>query len=41
MLLGDKLGNQTIEGYWPYLTVIDQSYDLSYNYGGSLAPGLP
>ena len=34
-----QLGNQTIEGYWPYLTVIDQSYDLSYNYGGSLAPG--
>lgn len=34
-----QLGNQTIEGYWPYLTVINQSYDLSYNYGGSLAPG--
>lgn len=34
-----QLGNQTIEGYWPYLTVINQNYDLSYNYGGSLAPG--
>ena len=34
-----QLGNQTIEGYWPYLTVISQNYDLSYNYGGSLAPG--
>ena len=34
-----QLGNQTIEGYWPYLTVINQNYNLSYNYGGSLAPG--
>lgn len=34
-----QLGNQTIEGYWPYLTVIAQNYNLSYNYGGSLAPG--
>lgn len=34
-----QLGNQTIEGYWPYLTVIAQDYNLSYNYGGSLAPG--
>lgn len=34
-----QLGNQTIEGYWPYLTVINQNYDLSYNYGGALAPG--
>lgn len=34
-----QLGNQTIEGYWPYLTVISQNYGLSYNYGGSLAPG--
>lgn len=34
-----QLGNQTIEGYWPYLTVINQNYNLSYNYGGTLAPG--
>lgn len=34
-----QLGNQTISGYWPYLTVINQSYGLSYNYGGSVAPG--
>ena len=34
-----QLGNQTISGYWPYLTVINQNYDLSYNYAGSLAPG--
>ena len=34
-----QLGYQSIEGYWPYLTVISQNYDLSYNYGGSLAPG--
>jgi TonB-linked SusC/RagA family outer membrane protein len=34
-----KLGNQSISGYWPYLTVINQNNDLSYNYGGSLAPG--
>ena len=34
-----QLGNQTLAGYWPYLTVISQNYDLSYNYGGSLAPG--
>ena len=34
-----QLGNQMIEGYWPYLTVINQNYNLSYNYGGSLAPG--
>lgn len=34
-----QLGNQTIEGYWPYLTVIDQNYNLSYNLGNALAPG--
>lgn len=34
-----QLGNQTISGYWPYLTVIDQSYNLSYNYGGAFYPG--
>ncbi len=34
-----QLGNQNIAGYWPYLTVIDQNNDLSYNYGGSFAPG--
>ncbi len=34
-----QLGNQNISGYWPYLTVIDQSNDLSYNYNGSFAPG--
>lgn len=34
-----QLGNQNIEGYWPYLTVIDQNYNLSYNYNGALSPG--
>lgn len=34
------LGNENIAGYWPYLTVIDQGYDLSYNFGGALAPGV-
>lgn len=34
-----QLGNQNISGYWPYLTVIDQSNALSYNYNGSFAPG--
>jgi TonB-linked SusC/RagA family outer membrane protein len=34
-----ELGNENINGYWPYLTVIDQSNALSYNYGGALAPG--
>lgn len=34
-----QLGNQNIKGYWPYLTVINQSNELSYNYGGSFAPG--
>lgn len=34
-----SLGNENIAGYWPYLTVIDQSNSLSYNYGGALAPG--
>ena len=34
-----QLGNQTLSSYWPYLTVINQNYDLSYNLRGSLAPG--
>ncbi|MPR33045.1 SusC/RagA family TonB-linked outer membrane protein [Cytophagaceae bacterium SJW1-29] len=34
-----KLGNQNIADYWPYLTIINQNNDLSYNYGGKLAPG--
>ena len=34
-----QLGNQNISGYWPYLTVINQNNNLSYNYNGSLAPG--
>jgi len=40
-----QLGNQyavNIDGddiYWPYLTVINQSNDLSYSYNGSFVPG--
>jgi TonB-linked SusC/RagA family outer membrane protein len=34
-----QLGNQSISGYWPYLTVINQSNDLSYSYAGSFAAG--
>lgn len=34
-----SLGNQNIAGYWPYLAVINQNDRLSYNYGGSFAPG--
>lgn len=34
-----KLGNQSIPNYWPYLTVVNQSNALSYNYGGVFAPG--
>ncbi len=34
-----QLGNQNISGYWPYLTVIAQSYDLSYSSGGTFVPG--
>ncbi len=34
-----QLGNQNIEGYWPYLTVITQNNDLSYSYNGAFAPG--
>lgn len=34
-----QLGNQNISGYWPYLTVINQSNNLSYSYNGSFAPG--
>ena len=40
-----KLGNQNIStedsnsNYFPYLTVLDQDYSNSYNYGGVLAPG--
>ncbi|MEX2567511.1 MAG: TonB-dependent receptor, partial [Cyclobacteriaceae bacterium] len=34
-----QLGNQNISGYWPYLTVIGQNNNLSYNYNGSFSPG--
>jgi len=34
-----QLGNQSISGYWPYLTVIDQNNALSYSYNGAFAPG--
>jgi len=34
-----QLGNQSISGYWPYLTVINQNNDLSYSYAGSFAAG--
>jgi TonB-linked SusC/RagA family outer membrane protein len=34
-----KLGNQNIDEYWPYLAVVSQTNALSYNFGGSLAPG--
>ncbi|MEQ9443888.1 MAG: TonB-dependent receptor [Cyclobacteriaceae bacterium] len=34
-----QLGNQNISGYWPYLTVIAQTNNLSYSYNGSFAPG--
>ena len=34
-----QLGNQSITGYWPYLTVIDQNNSLSYSSGGTFAPG--
>lgn len=34
-----QLGNQSISGYWPYLTVISQNNELSYSYNGSFAPG--
>jgi TonB-dependent starch-binding outer membrane protein SusC len=34
-----KLGNQNIGSYWPYLTVISQNNSVSYNFGGSFAPG--
>jgi len=35
-----QLGNQNIlSSYWPYLTVIEQSNSVSYNYDGSFAAG--
>lgn len=39
-----KLGNQNIgsssnSDYFPYLTIINQNYDTSYNFGNQLAPG--
>jgi TonB-linked SusC/RagA family outer membrane protein len=34
-----QLGNQNVSGFWPYLTVIDQSNNLSYSYNGSFSPG--
>ncbi|WP_217694791.1 TonB-dependent receptor [Zobellia uliginosa] len=34
-----QLGNQNLDSFWPYLTVINQSNDLSYNYNGAFAPG--
>ena len=34
-----QLGNQNISGYWPYLTVIDQNFNLSYSSNNSFSPG--
>jgi TonB-linked SusC/RagA family outer membrane protein len=34
-----QLGNQNIEGYWPYLEEIAQNNILSYTYGGTFVPG--
>ncbi|PXX28322.1 TonB-linked SusC/RagA family outer membrane protein [Arenibacter sp. ARW7G5Y1] len=34
-----QLGNQNLSSYWPYLTVINQSNDLSYNFNGGFSPG--
>ena len=34
-----QLGNQSITGYWPFLTVINQNNSLSYSNGGTFAPG--
>ncbi len=34
-----QLGNQSIAGYWPYLTVITQNNGLSYSYNGAFSPG--
>jgi TonB-linked SusC/RagA family outer membrane protein len=34
-----QLGNQNVQSYWPYLTVINQNNSLSYNYNGSFSPG--
>ena len=34
-----QLGNQNIDAYWPYLTVINQNNGLSNNFGGAFAPG--
>lgn len=34
-----QLGNQSITGYWPYLTIINQNNNLSYSYNGAFAAG--
>ena len=34
-----QLGNQRIDGYWPYLSIFSQEFDQSYSYGGNLASG--
>ncbi len=34
-----QLGNQNISGYWPYLTVVDQNFGLSYSYNNTFVPG--
>jgi len=34
-----QLGNQNLNTFWPYLTVINQNNDLSYNFNGGFAPG--
>lgn len=34
-----ELGNQNIAGYWPYLTTIEQTNNLSYSHNGTFAPG--
>ncbi|MDP3444355.1 MAG: SusC/RagA family TonB-linked outer membrane protein, partial [Ignavibacteria bacterium] len=34
-----ELGNQNLNSYWPYLTVITQNNETSYNVGNALTPG--
>lgn len=34
-----RLGNQQLSSYWPYLSVINQSFGTSYSSGGALLPG--
>lgn len=34
-----QLGNQRIDDYWPYLSIINQNDNLSYSYNGVFSPG--